>query len=155
MYECQKKRDQQDNSKCFEAHGHANDVSGCGQTFILSRRLIIRERDERAHSFRYVALSNDIGHRCFQVRLADFGECDADGVKQRPEPESGAAIEMTALASPTPAATSVILGDDTCPQCSSASAKTSFMTFDELADVGAINNRAANLPPASSANQSV
>jgi hypothetical protein len=38
---------------------------------------------------------------------------------------------------------------DTCPQCSSSAAKTSFMTFDELADASAViitNSSAANNP---------
>lgn len=76
-----------------------------------------------------------------QVRLTDEALGLTDGVGDK-ESEPGAAIEMTTL----PLAAAMIVGEDTCPQCSSASAKTSFMTFDELADVGAINNRAAANP---------
>ncbi|XP_057366898.1 prolactin-releasing peptide receptor-like [Daphnia carinata] len=70
-------------------------------------------------------------------KLANKNIVDRNHLHSRHQQQPSAMIELTPM-------TYSSVTSDTCPQCSSAAAKTSFMTFDELADAIVISS--ANNP---------
>lgn len=72
-------------------------------------------------------------------KSANKNMVDRNHLHSRPHNQPSAVIELTPM-------TYSSVTSDTCPQCSSSAAKTSFMTFDELADAIIISG--ANNPSA-------